>query len=185
MGNTFHLRTGAGGRWRSPGRSVRSWKNACVSLPGCSRVKPCPTSPASSASPARPATRSSIATRSMGSKPSATAPAGPWRYANQLPHPGREPHRQRSSASKPPLGRPQDPRAARQAPSPGDVRTARPKHRPCRARSPWPCEALAKTRRNKRHGHDPRLTLSQPNALWCADFKGEFTPRQPPSTVTP
>src|SRR5262245_32272681 len=39
MGNTFRLRRPAGGRCQCPGRSLRSWKNACGSWLGCSTAR--------------------------------------------------------------------------------------------------------------------------------------------------
>ncbi len=95
MGNTFRPRQQ--GRWRCPGRSVRSWKNGWFRCPPARRRghdRPAPR--------VRHFTQNRLqiltASRSMGSRPSPTAPAGRlWlasSEANGLERSTREQYRQ-------------------------------------------------------------------------------------------
>ena len=94
----------------------------------------------------------------------------PYRQANRLPAPI-EATIVRLEARVSRVGRAQDPReiaAARHA-----AATAGDQHRPRGARSAWaraPAAAATATRRRARRSHG----RPNPNALWCADYKGEF-----------
>ena len=93
----------------------------------------------------------------------------PYRQANRLPPPV-EAMIVRLKRDYPGVGGAEDPREA--ATADDGAAAARHQHGPCRARPPWPGETPPPA--------SPRPTgtvlsrPTQPNALWCADYKGEF-----------
>ena len=105
----------------------------------------------------------------------------PHRHANQLPL-AVEKLIVRLKKEYPDWGAPKDPGSVEEALA--GSRLPGGQYRPCRPRSTWPGAPAPTTRRPRLTGTAPTHPLT-PNALWCADYKGEFSPDQSPVLLSP
>src|SRR5215471_8348549 len=165
MGDTLPPQEGA-----CLGRSVTSWTSVCGLWPGCSRARRWRPSASSSGSPGRLVTRSSTGTKDCGIGAFSDRSRRPLRQANRLPAPI-EATIVRLKREYPGWGAPKIREKLRQQIAPVQLPAISTVH------AVLDRHQLVKRRRRRRGGEPtptPFTRPTEPNALWCADYKGEF-----------